>query len=406
MIKSHGKIHYAWICCFAGALLHFVTVGLSNNGYSIYQPFIASSFTLTQTQLSFMNTCRQLAGIISLALLGFYYRRVSLKWGMALAGSLSAIGFLILAFAGKYPLLLLGCAVSGFGNTLAALVPISILLDRWFVKKRSLAVSICSATSGVATFLAPSVITSSIESGGLAFTLACQGILMLVLVILCGILFVETPAEKNLAPYGAGETADAAKEFSDIRTMPKPSVIFLLYFMFVLTGSLSGCALSVLPLVATSSGYSSSQMALCVSLAGLSLLLGKVFFGILCEKITQYKTTFLYCFVMIIGLVCLCFAVKSELLLYLGSILYIGTLAMISIGLVSFVTDWMPMEFWTKYRTRFNLCFSIGNLCFSIVPGFLADRCGGSYMPTVYIFLAEAVICTAVLYITYRSVKV
>ena len=72
MKKTGSSIHYAWVICAAGTLLFFVLTGLSNNAYAVYQPFISDSFSLTQTALSFMNTCRNLAAILSTVVLAAF----------------------------------------------------------------------------------------------------------------------------------------------------------------------------------------------------------------------------------------------------------------------------------------------------------------------------------------------
>lgn len=405
MHKKPFSIHYAWVCCLAGALLFFTTVGLSGNGYSIYQPYFAEEFNLTQTQLAFMNTCRQLAGITAMALLGLYYRRINLKWGMIFAAVLSTAGFFCMSAAGSYPLLLIACLITGAGNCLGGMVPISMLLDRWFNKKRSLAVSVCSASSGIATFLAPGLITASIETGGLQRTLLGQAALMSVMCFLCAFLFVDSPSKLHTTKYGD----TGADSESGITRKDPPSLSganwAIIYFMLFLMGGLSGCALAILPLVASSQGYSASEMATCMSLGGISLLVGKLLFGVLCEKISQYKATLLYGFIMITGLTLLCFSGYSRYILYAGSIFYIGTLAMIAIGLVSWTSDWVIEKDWAKYRQRFQLIFTVGSLAFSIIPGILADHFHGSYLPTVYILLGESVVCLVILYRTYKSLQ-
>lgn len=405
MRRKKLKIHYAWICCLAGALLFFSTIGLSSNCYSVYQPFISERFGLTQTKLSLMNTARQITGILAMALLGVYYQKVPLKWGMTAGALLSVAGYALLSLSKSYPMLLLGCAVTGLGNNIAGMVPISMLLDRWFLKDKSLAVSLCSASSGIATFLAPSLITGAIGRFGLSATLFGQAVFMALLVLTCAFLFVDSPKMKHLVPYGEEDSAAAEASVKGPEKVLSGASCLPVFFMMFLMGGLSGCAIALLPLVATSSGYNAQQMALSVSAGGLALVVGKILYGILCEKITQYKTTLLFGVVMIGGLICLRCCSRSAAFLYLGSIFYIGTLAMIAIGMISWTQDWFAPEKWMRYRQLFNLIFNVGNLSFSVIPGFLADRSGGSYMPAVTILLGESVVCLLILYFTYRSLK-
>lgn len=403
MKKTGSSIHYAWVICAAGTLLFFVLTGLSNNAYAVYQPFISDSFSLTQTALSFMNTCRNLAAILSTVVLAAFYRKFNLKNGLTIAASFTLAGFAVMALAKSYPALVIGCALTGFGNQLGGIVPVSLLMDRWFLSRRKLAVSICSSASGIATFIAPKFITAAVEKFGLSSALLGQTVLMLLLILVCFLLFVNDPKEKGMKPYQDGS---AEKITSGTKKEPAPlskANRFLAYATIFLTGGLCGCAMAVLPLVATSFGYSSSVMATTVSIGGLSLLLGKLLYGWLCEKITQFKTVLLFGSLMITGLSLLIFGGRSTAFLYAGSVLWVGSLAMIAIGLVAWPADWFSEAEQISCRQRFIFLHTGGTFAFSIVPGLLADRFGGSYLPTVLIFLAEAVITLTVVVVTYRA---
>lgn len=391
--------------------MFFITVGLSSNCYSVYQPYFRDSFSLTESKLAFMNTSRQIAGIIAMAVIGIYYRNISLKWGMIAAAVMSTSGYVMLACSRNYVMLVLACLLTGFGNNFGGMIPISMLLDRWFAKDRSLAVSICSASSGVATFVAPKLITGSIARYGLSITLAGQAFVMLLFTLLCAVLIYEYPQKKHLVRFGEGEDSipgpgETSQDILRQEPAPLPNCIWILvFFMVFLMGGLSGCAIASLPLLAKSQGYSDSIMANAVSLAGFALLAGKLLYGWLCERISQYRVTMIYGIIMILGLILLCVSAAGKMILYAGSILYIGTLAMIAIGLVTWAIDWVRQSDWVRYRSRWMLTFNVGCLVFSIVPGILADRFNGSYLPAFYILLGEAIVCLIIIFLTYRAAR-
>ncbi len=400
-------IHYAWIICLSGFILFFMSVGLVNNSYAVYQPYFLKTFGLTQTQLSFMNTCRLLSGFLSLSVLGLYYRNINVRFGILIGCFILIAGYFFFALAKGYFALVIGCCLSGFGVNLTGAIPISLLIDRWFLKRRNLAMSLFSSSSGIATFIAPQLIARSISRFGLSSTLAGQAITMLLLSLLCYLLFIEFPTDKHLAPFGV-ECDTPAKAAASPKKEPPPlgkGLWVSIYAMLTILGAVCGCALAVLPLIANSQGYSDSQMATAVSLGGISLLVGKLAFGWFSEKITQYKTSMLFSFFLVLGVSFLVFSRFSVILLYAGAVFFIGSISMAAIGLVSWPADWAPEREWPRLRQLFNLLYCVGSMVFSIVPGVLADRFGGSYQPTVYILLVGGLICFFFLYWTYKTVN-
>ena len=98
-----------------------------------------------------------------------------------------------------------GAAVSGISYGLGSMIPVSILINRWFDQHRALALSICASGSGIATIVLPPVTTHLVERfsmsaafrmGGAAI-LVCAGVVLLVL--------RNDPREKGLRPCGQTE---------------------------------------------------------------------------------------------------------------------------------------------------------------------------------------------------------
>ena len=142
------RIHYAWWVCAGCALLIYCTAGLGVNAFTIYQPFILRQNGLTNAQSSLLITVRSLSALFSSIAAERIYRRLSLRAGMALAGLMSALGFAAYGLAGSYAGFCGAAVLIGAGSGIGTMTPISVVLGRWFVKDRMLAVSFCSAFTG------------------------------------------------------------------------------------------------------------------------------------------------------------------------------------------------------------------------------------------------------------------
>ena len=157
------KIHYGWVICVTCTLLLFVTMGTVSNGFSIYLPYIMAERGLTHAQTSSLVTLRCLVAFVAMLLIGGYYRKVSLRVGTGLAVCCAGLAFWLYSAAETYPLFCVGAAVSGISYGLGSMIPVSILINRWFDQHRALALSICASGSGIATIVLPPVTTHLVE---------------------------------------------------------------------------------------------------------------------------------------------------------------------------------------------------------------------------------------------------
>ena len=71
--------------------------------------------------------------------------------------------------------------MAGIGYGLETMMPISLLIDRWFAYKKALALSICTIGSGLASIIFPPIIAAVIKEYHLsvAFFMLAASILLL-----------------------------------------------------------------------------------------------------------------------------------------------------------------------------------------------------------------------------------
>ena len=162
------KIHYGWVICVTCTLLLFVTMGTVSNGFSIYLPYIMAERGLTHAQTSSLVTLRCLVAFVAMLLIGGYYRKVSLRVGTGLAVCCAGLAFWLYSAAETYPLFCVGAAVSGISYGLGSMIPVSILINRWFDQHRALALSICASGSGYVPSCSIGFCVASTKNGSLS----------------------------------------------------------------------------------------------------------------------------------------------------------------------------------------------------------------------------------------------
>lgn len=394
--------HKAWLVCIGCALLFFCTSGLSVNAFTVYQPYILAQNGFTNAQSSTIITVRSLFGLLGMLCTGRYYRRFSLRWGVALAGSFTVLGFVLFGLAGSLWAYYGAAAVMGLGYGFGTMIPISIILEHWFWKKRTLAIGICSAFTGLSTFGLPSLLTWLILTFGLSAAFFVEAAFAAALV-LCSVLLIHgSPEERDTwQPYGFGEERDAASAVGG-QVHLKSSEWPVLWAMLLCLGGLTSVGYSHLTVHLNSTGFDPHVTALAITASGLAMTFGKFAFGWLSDKLPALRKNRLFAGFLLAGLALLCLVRRNILLLFLAVCAYGFGLAFTTVGITEWAGDLSTAEEYESVVRRFQLGYAAGGFVFSSLPGVLADRFGASYVPAYLFFILCAVFVTATVQWFYR----
>ena len=400
MLKN--KIHYAWFVCIGCALLLFCTSGLSVNTFTIYQPYILKLNEFTNSQSSLIITVRNLFSFASLMLVNRYYKLLPKRIGMGLAGLFIAAGFVLFGFADSFPAYCCAAAVVGLGYGFGTMVPITILISEWFSEKRNTAVGICSAATGLSTLGIPSLISASIVKIGMRKTFLIEAAAIAVLVAVSFLLIRNSPKDKGITPYGT-KTDEPQKKLSDIGIGRNDW--FLLLPALLLIGAIMNVSYSHLTVHMTSAGFSADEAALAVAVSGIVLTASKIIFGNLGDKKSNYVINYWFSAILLAGLVLLCFIGKSRIIMYGSTMLYSFGLSFTAMGLAVWAGDLSAAKDYDRNVQLFQALYSAGSLLFSSLPGIMADRFGGSYVPAYALFTVLAVYVVFAVQVSYIRIS-
>ena len=122
--------------------------------------------------------------------------------GTTIAAAAAGVSFLLYSAAEAYPLFCVGAAISGVSYGLGSMIPVSILINRWFYQHRALALSICASGSGIATIVLPPVTTALVENLSMATTFRIEAVAIFLLAAVIFLALRNQPADKGLLPCG------------------------------------------------------------------------------------------------------------------------------------------------------------------------------------------------------------
>lgn len=396
------KIHYAWFVCAGCALLLFCTSGLSINAFTIYQPYILKLNNFTNSQSSMIITVRNLFSFASFLAVRFYYKHLSKRTGMAIAGALTVIGFVVFGAAKSFVTYCIAAAAVGIGYGFGTMVPITIILSEWFIEKRNTAIAVCSAVTGISTLGIPSLTAKLIEKTGIRFAFWSEAGVIALLIFISFCLIRNHPQDKGILPYGS----DA--ENTKIR-MPEiglnASDKLLIVPALLLIGAVMNVSYSHLTVHFTSSGYSASQAALAVAVSGVVLTLSKILFGRLGDRKSNYFCNYLFSAILIAGLFGFIFIRRGLPVLFGSTALYSCGLSFTAVGLSVWANDLSSEKDYDKNVQLFQTLYSAGSLLFSPVPGLIADKYNGSYNRAFVMFFVFAFYVIFAVQLTYIRVN-
>jgi len=414
--KQGTRVHYAWVVCFGCALMFFCTCGLSCNVFSVYSPFIMEARNFTKTQMSVIISVRSLLQMCAIFLTGKYYKKLKLRSGMLLAGFLCVIGYVLYGLAVTFPSYLLGSAFVGLGYGLGAMVPISMVLEQWFVRDRTLAVSLVSAASGLASIGIPSVITALIQRFSMQSAFFIEAGFMSLLVLLSYLIIRNNPGEMSIGAFGEKEEKRNAEMQMPVRAgtegteAPKRRELsekwwVLLCFMVVLSTSFNAAGYSHLALLCSTEGYPAHVVALALSVCGGMLMAGKFVFGIMSTRLSLFRTSMIFGVCCIISTFLCCLVRIGTGFLFFATGLFGFSLTVVSVGMVAWATEWAKPGESAKRVRMFQLVYAFGGLVMSLLPGIMADAAGGSYIPFYFLSGCLCIVVVVIVWLTYRKLR-
>ena len=174
-----------------------------------------------------------------------------------------------------------------------------------------------------------------------------------------------------------------------------------------LTGGPCGPGFSHLTVLYTSAGFSSGTAALLMSYLGLVLIAAKVLYGWLSDRLGSRMANSLIFGVFLAGFALCCLAPTRSLPLAAAAITLTGLgMPLSSVTLSVWAGDLSAPEDYDRLVKWLSSAYMLGSLVTGPVPGLLADRFGGSYVPAYGLFLFFLLISILLIQTVYRRTGV
>ncbi|UOO91146.1 MFS transporter [Vitreoscilla massiliensis] len=203
------KFFYGWWVVLALMLVTGTSLALVVSTFNIYLNPVSEALGISKTQFALCSTIINLAVLVAAPKLGALLQKDTRKvLLLCLLGFYAA--YAAFAWVSNLATLYVVAAVFGLFSAGSTVVPTSILVNRWFVARKGLAMSIALSGSALTGMVLAKSISYFIQTDGYGVAYqtiaACSLIFSVLLIVL---IIRNRPEDKGLQALGADNTASA-----------------------------------------------------------------------------------------------------------------------------------------------------------------------------------------------------
>lgn len=266
-------------------------VGMIASTYSIVAVPLAQEFEPSRMVLMLSMTVLAGACAVLSPLLGTLMDRISVRKLMVVGGICLAAGYAAISLATTFTqvLVIFGVLIAP-ANVLLGPVAATVLLSRWFAKRRGRAIGIAIAGISAGGFFFPMIIQGLLDAHEWRQAIQLLALVILAWTVPTALLVVDRPSDRGLNPDGAAEPPEMAREemakapISARAILSDPAFWLIAGTVAIVTSGLKGMVTNLAPL-AIDTGIDASDAAMLVSIYAGFGFISKMSFAALSDRL-------------------------------------------------------------------------------------------------------------------------
>lgn len=398
------RFFYGWIILAVSIIALIVSNGLAIGGIPVFYKFIREEFTgigaiapdrgesfiALGASITFMT-----AGFLS-PLTGWLIGKFSIRYLMAAGCATLGAGLIILATTVSPPLVYFSRFLMGFSLCLVGVLPTIVLVSRWFIRRRGLALGILLTGTSIGGVLIPLAATPLIALYG--WRVAMIGlslVIWFVLLPLVWLLIKETPFEAASKPDGDTDSVGNIEERSPLSShglLLNEALRTPAFWIFAFAAALVFYPIFVTTqqfvLYLQSPRIGMSAAAGSIALAGIFFVSvsGKFFFGYLSDRFRPAKVMLVCALLMFAATLVLLRLTADNAFLFIipFGFGYGGTFVLLQRS----AADFFGNRDYARILSVLIVIETVGAAIGGLVTGRLADAANGDYSTSFYLVTA------------------
>lgn len=388
---AYSKKH--WLVLAAIMMMCGSSIGLIVNSNGVFYTPMATDLGILRGTVSLHGTFVSMATAFASLTVSSVVDRFGWKKTLFFGVFCGFLGTFLMAFAKNILLIYVFGIIRGVGSAFYSMVPMTMIVNKWFQEKKGLAVGLSAGTSGVIGALAAPILASLIETNDWRFAFIIMSIFVVVLAL--PILFMPyayDPRDEGLLPYGFKKPEKSSKPLRQpsLENNRSTKIVFAALMLIGFLNTTTVFTNQHFPGYGESVGLSPETASFMLSAAMIGNLSGKFAFGALSELIGTVKTSLGMFVISIISTLMLIFLIHPVTLI-IGSLLFGFLFSIGGVALPLLSTEFFDPVTGVKVYARVNFIASMGAAISVSLVGFIYDFTG-SFIPAFIMGLVFNVI--------------
>ena len=388
---AYSKKH--WLVLTAIMLMCGSSIGLLVNSNGVFYTPMATDLGILRGTVSLHGTFVSMATAFASLTVSSVVDRFGWKKTLFFGVFCGFLGTFLMAFAKNILLIYVFGIIRGVGSAFYSMVPMTMIVNKWFQEKKGLAVGLSAGTSGVIGALAAPILASLIETNDWRYAFIIMSIFVVILALpILLIPYTYEPRDEGLLPYGFKKPEKSSKPLRQpsLENNRSTKIVFAALMLIGFLNTTTVFTSQHFPGYGESVGLSPETASFMLSAAMIGNLSGKFAFGALSELIGTVKTSLGMFVISIISTLMLIFLIHPVTLI-IGSLLFGFLFSIGGVALPLLSTEFFDPVTGVKVYARVNFIASMGAAISVTLVGFIYDFTG-SFIPAFVMGLVFNVI--------------
>ncbi len=382
---------YGWWIVIGGFILHFIGIGIGINAIGVFFKPVVDSLGFSRGAFSLYFTISALSMMVAAPFIGKLLEKFDVRIVMGVATTLLAVGFALFSQCTTLLDFYLVAVVVGIGHAGSHIIPVSMMINNWFVKRRGMAMGIVFTATGLGGLVFNPVANWLVLTYGWQNTYIILGVIIGLFCIPTALLIMRrSPVQMGLVPDG-----EAAVEEKKVVEVPgltlgqsiKLPMFWMLAGMILFLNALNmGIQQHLIPYL-TDLGHSSTLAANIMAVYLGMTVLGKLVLGRLSDKEGVVRGFIVFSIVLALGIGIL-FGAKLVWVAVLFGVVYGFANAIQTVMPPLMTADCVGLKHYALIYGIMNIFSTLGAGIGMPLSGYIYDATGSySYAFVLYIVL-------------------
>ncbi len=392
MQEKNSRFFYGWWIVIGGFILHFIGIGIGINAIGVFFKPVVESLGFSRGDFSLYFTISALSMMLAAPFIGKLLEKIDVRIVMGVSTTLLAAGFALFSQCTTLTHFYLVAVIVGIGHAGSHIIPVSMMINNWFVKRRGMAMGIVFSATGLGGLVFNPVANWLVLTYGWQQTYVVLGAVIALFCIPTALLIMRrTPDEMGLLPDGAAArdkkaTAEAAAGFTLGQSVKLP-IFWMLAGMILFLNALNmGIQQHLIPYL-TDLGHSSTFAANIMAVYLGMTIAGKLVLGRISDREGVVRGFVVFSVVLAVGIGIL-FGAKVMWIAVLFGVVYGFANAIQTVVPPLMTADGLGLKHYALIYGVMNIFSTLGAGIGMPLSGYIYDATGSyGYAFVLYIVL-------------------